>query len=132
MAPYAIVIGVLLIGLGAWGYFGAPLEKQHWTALIPAFVGGPLLILGLLALQEHLRKHAMHAAAAVGLLGFLGGAADLLRRSFTGKLEWGAPVVSGALMAVLCAVFVGLCVKSFIDARRAQARRAADEASPQI
>ena len=28
--------------------------------------------------------------------------------------------VSGLLMSLVCAVFVGLCVKSFIDARKAR------------
>jgi hypothetical protein len=50
-----------------------------WTALIPAFFGLPLVILGVLALQEGWRKHAMHAAVVVGLIGFLGGAFSLVR-----------------------------------------------------
>jgi uncharacterized membrane protein len=120
MAPVAIGFGVLLILVGLAGYFGTGTESV--TALIPAFVGLPLLLLGLLALKESLRKHAMHAAAAVGLLGFLASAGRLLWTRFAGTT---AAVLSQASMAVLCAVFVGLCVKSFIDARRARENKAA-------
>src|SRR5262249_3235266 len=112
MPPVAMVFGVLLILLGMGGYFGVEPEKQHWPALIPTFVGGPLLLLGILGQREHLRKHAMHAAAALGLLGFLGGLGDFLRRFFTNKLEWGPAAYSVVAMIVLCGAFVALCVKS--------------------
>jgi hypothetical protein len=78
MASYAVAFGALLIGLGAWGYLGAEEVHRSVTALIPAFVGLPLLLLGFLAFKEKMRKHAMHAAAAIGLLGFVAAAARLI------------------------------------------------------
>jgi hypothetical protein len=107
VGPITIVFGAVLVLLGLGGYFGS--DTQSMTALIPAFFGVPLALLGLLALKDSLRKHAMHLAAMVGLLGFLGAAGSLIN-----KLQ--------ALMAIVCAVFVGLCVRSFIQARRSRAR----------
>ena len=102
------------------------------TALIPAFLGIPLLLCGLVAMKESARKHAMHAAATLGLLGFLAGAGrgamgigkfvsddpSLNQRSFL--FVW--------LMAIVCAVFVFLCIQSFRSARAAQ-KAGADQAS---
>src|SRR5438128_2075722 len=76
MARYAIVFGILLIAVGLAGYFGTDTTSR--TPLIPAGLGGLLVVLGLLALKDSLRKHAMHAAAMVGLIGFLGGAYRLV------------------------------------------------------
>ena len=118
MARITIAVGVLLIVLGLIGYFGTGMVS--WTALIPAFFGLPLVILGVLALQEGLRKHAMHAAVVVGLIGFLGGAFSFVRPLLSeGEMKPMAATMQ-ALMALICAVFVGLGVKSFINARRAR------------
>ena len=121
MALQAITFGALLTLVGLGGYFGTGMQSV--TALIPAAAGGPLLVLGLWARNDRWHKHAMHAAAAVGLFGLLAALSDFLRRVFTGKLEWGAASLSLALMAVLCGLFVALCIKSFVDARRARAGR---------
>jgi uncharacterized membrane protein HdeD (DUF308 family) len=120
VAGYSVIFGILLIVLGGWGYFGSAEEHRHWTALFPAFFGLALLLLGLLAFKAHLRKHAMHAAAALGLLGLIGGVVRLVMKyAKDGNLEGRAPLASG-LMALACAVFVGMCVNSFIAARRAR------------
>jgi hypothetical protein len=125
----AVVFGVLLIALGVWGRFGGDLglwqplglarpEQLSNTALIPAYVGAALVVLGLLALKESLLKHAMHGAALIGLLGLLAAAGRLISALVAkGKVE-GVSGVSLVLMTLLCAVFVGLCVNSFIQARR--------------
>jgi hypothetical protein len=127
MAPVTIVFGLLLIALGAGGYLAA--EHKSITAWIPAFVGGPLLLLGLIALMGSARKHAMHVAVLVGLLGLLGGIGNAVRVMLKpdGSLT-GLAGLSTLGMTLLCGVFVGLCVKSFIDARRArQARESAGQ-----
>jgi hypothetical protein len=122
MGPITIVFGILLTAVGAWGYFGSEQARTSATALIPAFVGLPLVLLGLLALKDNWRKHAMHAAAALGLIGFLAAVGRLVQKSIQDGLVMGRPVIGTLLMALLCGVFVGLCVKSFIDARRRRAR----------
>lgn len=119
MAKLTIVFGGLLIILGVVGYVIT--GQQSVTALIPAFAGILFVILGGIALKESLRKHAMHVAAALALLGFFGTAAGLFK--LIGWIGGNAPerpaaVVSQSLMSLLCIVFVALCVKSFIDARR--------------
>ena len=125
MPAVSVAFGLLLIALGVWGYWGgalglwepwglAPPERLSGTALIPAYVGAALVVLGLLAFKERLLKHAMHGAAMVGLLGLL---AAIGRVAATGKIS-GVGGVSLMGMMVLCAVFVALCVHSFIQARR--------------
>ena len=125
MARITIGIGLLLTGIGLAGYFP---DKPSITALIPAFVGGVLVVLGLLALSDRLRKHSMHLAAMVGLLGFLGAAGSLLRKPLQGEeLTLGKAALAQVGMAVVCLVFVALCVRSFIEARRSRAQKAAGE-----
>jgi hypothetical protein len=121
-----VVFGVLLTGLGLWGRFGTEGGQNSITSLIPAFVGVPLIGLGLLALKESLLKHAMHAAAALGLLGFLAAGGRLVGKLASDGQVQGAAGVSTAVMTALCGVFVALCVNSFIQARRR--RRAREQA----
>jgi uncharacterized membrane protein HdeD (DUF308 family) len=130
MGPYAIGAGIILIALGGWGYLGADKDAPSMTSLIPAFFGAPLVILGVLALKEHLRKHAMHAAAAIGLIGFIAAAVGLaMGYKRTGTLESRGAIGSGG-MALVCLVFVGLCVNSFIQARRARRLKEQSTGSP--
>ena len=72
----------------------------------------------------------MHAAAALAVLGFLGTVPGLIKffRMLGGaEVARPAAVRSQAIMAVLCVVFVILCVRSFIAARAAQDRRHAPD-----
>ena len=117
MAYTTIVFGLLLTSLGLAGYLLA--GGASVTALIPAFFGIVLLILGILARSEALRKHAMHAAAAVALIGFIGALMSLLRAPF--ETRSGLANFSQVTMALLTAVFVWLCIRSFRAARRARA-----------
>lgn len=119
MASTAVGFGVALIILGVAGY--ALTGAVSITALIPAFFGVVLGILGWVARNPARRKLAMHIAVVVGLLGFLGsmtGLRDVV--SMLGGAEVARPAasISRALMAVVTGVFVALCVKSFVDARR--------------
>ena len=69
----AIVFGALLVLTGVVGYIhGVMNDKASLTAFIPAVFGLVIAILGLTAnVKESLRKHLMHAAVVVALLGFL-------------------------------------------------------------
>jgi hypothetical protein len=69
-----------------------------------------------------LRKHAMHLAAAVSLLGTIGGLVPVVLRSFHFQE---VAVKVGLGMSVLSVIFLAMCVNSFIQARRA--RKAAGE-----
>jgi hypothetical protein len=130
MAPIAILFGVLLTLLGG-GYFvytGMGLEKI--TSLIPAFFGIPLVVLGVIARSEKLRMHAMHGAALLALVGFAM-PAFMVIKGLIGGDEFGTSKQEQAAMAVLCLIFLGLCVKSFIDARVARKRKEAETPSAQ-
>jgi uncharacterized membrane protein HdeD (DUF308 family) len=122
MARLTIIYGLLLIVLGVGSYFVTGQESR--TALIPALFGVPILLCGVVALRDHLRKHAMHGAAALALLGFLGSVPGLLK-AFTlfggGEVERPNAVIAQATMALLSLVFLVLCIRSFINARRSPA-----------
>jgi len=124
MPSTAIASGVFLILIGIVGYIFSDLEStKRLTALIPAAFGLLLVILGVVAQsKENLRKHLMHAAVIVGLLGFLIPTARLLMNVSNLKVSLG--VLTQAAMALVCLFFVILCVQSFINARR---NRTADE-----
>ena len=116
MASTTIVFGILLTLLGVVGYFLT--GTSSLTALIPALFGLLLVILGFLARSESMRKHAMHAAAAVALVGCIGALIPLLRTS--SGVRPAMAVFSQGAMVVLTALFVVLCVRSFRAARRAR------------
>src|SRR5687768_12449325 len=123
MAVITMIFGALLVALGIGGYLIT--GRESLTALIPAIPGALFLVLGALARNPGMRKHAMHIAAAVGLLGFLGSVPGVIKLfRWAGGTEPGRPaaVVAQSVMAVLCAIFVALCVKSFIDARKRRAQ----------
>ncbi len=114
----AVIFGGLLVLTGVVGYVhGVMNDKASFTAFIPAAFGLIIVILGLVAqAKESLRKHLMHGAVVVGLLGFLVPAGRLISK--LSELTLSAAVVSQLVMALLCLVFVLLCVRSFIAARR--------------
>lgn len=135
MAKITIGLGVLLISIGLYAYLvlaapagdGAEAGGRSLTALIPAFLGLPLAVLGAVALRPGARKHAMHAAAMVGLLGLMGTVPGLLKLPALlsgGELDRPSAVAVQSIVAGLCAVFLVLCVRSFIAARRAAASSA--------
>ncbi len=119
MAKITMVFGVLLMVLSAVAF--ALLHHGH--ALIPGGFGLLLVILGGLARTEDTKRRMllMHVAVTIGLLGFLG-----TIPGFIGvvKLALGQPVIRPdaayvqAAMGTICFVFVALCVRSFVAARR--------------
>jgi hypothetical protein len=118
MPSTAIACGILLILIGITGYvYGLMNGNASLTALIPAAFGLLLAILGAVArAKENLRMHIMHAAVLLGLIGFMIPAARVI--SNLGGITLSAAVISQISMALVCLIFVILCVKSFIDARR--------------
>jgi F0F1-type ATP synthase assembly protein I len=128
MAIPTLITAILLIVVGIGGYAQQDAAERSPTALIPAAVGGVLAVCGLLALNDKFRKHAMHFAAVVALVGMLGGFMPLVRQyTKTGTIDPLKPsAAAGELMILICAVFLGLCVSSFISARKA--RKAAEAA----
>lgn len=121
MPKLTIVFGVVLIIVGVAGYVET--GSTHPTALIPSAVGLILAITGALALSPARRALWMHVAVTVGLLGFLGtvkGAYDTFRLAHGVTYEHPVAVVEKGATCLLCLIFVGFCVRSFIEARRAR------------
>lgn len=121
MPLIAIVFGILLDITGTAGYVFT--GQTHKTALIPSVVGTIILVCGIIALNPKFLKHAMHVAAMFGVLGLLGGAGRFvpsLIKHFQGEDVSQVALASTGSMALLCAIFTALCVKSFIDVRRAR------------
>lgn len=122
MPKVTMMTGILLTILGVVCYvFAMQLgaSKQSPTALIPTFLGIPLMLLGFLSLAKpDLKKHFMHAAVTLGLLGFLASFPMGIR----GLITKGATVgpVAQLIMGILCGGFVVLCVRSFVAARKAR------------
>ena len=114
----ALLFGTLLVltGIGGFAAFGSP------TALIPVAFGVLLGACGLVGRKESLRKHAMHAAAAVALLGFLPSVPGLLGIPdlLAGEAARPAAVVLRSAMALLCLAFLVVAVRSFVAARRSR------------
>jgi hypothetical protein len=122
MANVTIGFGLALTALGLGGYLGT--GRTSLTALIPLAFGLLLVICGALARREAWRKHAMHAAAVLGLLGFLGPLRvlpQMLALAGGGAVPHRAAVLDQLAMMVLCGIFLALCIRSFVAARRARA-----------
>ena len=121
MPNLAIVCGVLLILIGLVGYiYGMMNDRGSITALIPEFIGIVLALLGIVSnMKEGLRKHLMHGAVVIALLGFIATAGRLVSR--LGELTASPAVISQALTALVCLIFVILAVRSFAAARRSTA-----------
>ncbi len=119
VSTFSVVVGVLLIlaGLGGWAAYRSP------TALIPVPFGVLFVFFGILARKESLRRHAMHGAAAVALVGFVPSASGLLGLPalLAGEAARPAAVVLRSTMALLCLAFLVVAIRSFVVARRARA-----------
>ena len=122
MYRVTILFGILLGITGVVGFYQS--GAKHPTALIPAFIGIPLFICGIIAAKEAMRMLAIHIAVLVGLIGFIGAAATLFKAD-----QEMAAIVSKLITSVLCVTFVGLCVRSFIQARKTREATAVAEAT---
>ena len=122
MSKMTIALGGTLIVLGIAAYFAT--GGASVTALIPAFFGAPILVLGVVGLlNEGIRKHAMHGAVALAFLGFLGtvGAVRFaLYMVSVGPQHIDNPpaVIVRTLMAILCGVYLYFGIRSFVEARK--------------
>lgn len=123
MPSITLALGIALIVLGVAGYVLTGAASA--TALIPAAFGLLIAIAGVIARDERKRKHAMHAAVAIALLGFLGSVPGLLKVGalFDGTAARPAAVVSQTIMAVLTLGYIVMAVRSFIAARRVSRSR---------
>jgi len=108
------LIGALvLIITGVGFYLGTGMASM--TALIPAFLGIPLLLCGLMAKSPGAVKIAMHVAALIVLLGALGSSRVFMKWADLSMAARSAQLIT----LVVCVWLLVAYIKSFIKARRA-------------
>ncbi len=126
MAKVTIGFGVALILLSAVAYTMLGQHSHGIHSLIPGAFGLLLVTFGAQAETPVAKKRMlfMHIAVTLGLLGFLGTIPGII-----GVIKMAAGTSSGvapdaakvqAIMGTLCLIYVLLCVRSFISARRAR------------
>ncbi len=122
MAKVTMVFALLLCVLGLAGFLFT--GRIHQTALIPTWFGLALGFCGYLAINpdEKKRKLFMHINVTLALLGFLGAAGravyGYVHASSLGVAPDAIALGSQVTMAGLTLIYVILCVRSFIAARR--------------
>lgn len=125
MAKITLVFAVALIILGVAVFIATGSHAP--TALIPAYFGIFLGILGLLANTEDGKRRMlfMHIAVTVGLIGVIfpgwRAASEFIASARWSAMPHPAAVKEEFAMATICLVFVLVCVRSFISARRTRA-----------
>jgi hypothetical protein len=122
MAKVTLVFALLLCVLGLAGFLFT--GRIHQTALIPTWFGLALGLFGYLAINpdEKKRKLFMHINVTLALLGFLGAGGravyGYMNASSLGVAPDAIALGSQVTMAGLMLIYVILCVRSFIAARR--------------
>ncbi len=110
----AKVAGGILVIWGLVAYFMQSADPPSITAMIPAFMGAPLLILGILSERnEANRHHYMHAAMIFALLMVIGGAQGLIDIGGKSNLAIGSHLI----LVVLGSIFMTAGIMSFRHAR---------------
>lgn len=117
----AFGIALILLGLGAYGY-ALSTESPSITALIPAFVGLPIALLGGAGMKWPGKRAAfIHAAVLLAFIGLAGSARGLMGLpdliTQPDEVERPVAVVVQSVMALLSLVYLVLAVRSFIAAR---------------
>jgi Ca2+/Na+ antiporter len=113
----SIIIGVLLDIVGVASFIST--GSTHNAALIPCIIGMIIFVCGILATKQKFLKHAMHAGAVVALFGLIMGLARLIEAFGDASVLKLAPTLS---LIILCGLYLGFCIKSFIEARQARQR----------
>ena len=110
----AILNGAILTAWGVISYFMQSADPPSITALIPAFMGFPMLTLGMLSEKNAKnRHHYMHASMALALVMTIGGA-----RIVTGYSDMSTlAIISHLLLLQVGISFIIVGIKSFRFAR---------------
>jgi hypothetical protein len=110
-------VGLLLmiIGIGSYVLTG----RTSVTALIPAFFGIVFVLLAYVARNEAARKHAMHVAVALALVGAIASLGRAIPAAMGGQLTRPA-VLAQIVTAAVMGFYVWMGVQSFRAARRAR------------
>ena len=89
-------------------------DSSSLTSMIPAFIGLPLVFIGIIStIKPTFRKALMHIAVLIGAIAFLGGL-DFFRSMF-GNYYAG---LSKLMLLITGFTYMYICVQSFIFVRR--------------
>ena len=122
MVRFTTALGIALVVLGVGAYVLT--SAASVTALIPAFVGIPLLVCAAVARAETRRRPAIVVALAVAVLGALGSSMNAIRigEAIAGTAQRPSAVWVSAIMFVLLVVYVVVGVRDLLRSRSASAR----------
>ncbi|NIR53194.1 hypothetical protein GWO43_31520 [candidate division KSB1 bacterium] len=112
MTHLTLILSSLLIVIGVVGYFGTGMVSV--TALIPAFLGLPLLLLNLWARKAESPKTLIPVGAILSGLGFVGsmrGLFKLIAGSFS------TAVLLQTVMFLICGIYMFVVIKYLYNAR---------------
>lgn len=120
MAKLTLIYGALLIAWGAVFSIGS----ESITSWIPAMLGAPILLAGVLSLAVPAKKKIwMHIAVLFGLLAGLGGLRFFAGLGSEAGLFGNVKAASSQLMLLVTgSLYTFLCVRSFIAARKEAAQ----------
>lgn len=120
MTRLTTAVGALLVLTGVLAFVLT--SSTSVTALIPAFVGGLLLICAAVSSRPKLHRHGIHAALVVALVGALGSLMNVVKigELFAGTAARPAAIVTSVILFVACAVYVAIGIRSFVAARKAR------------
>ena len=89
-------------------------ESSSITSMIPAFIGLPLVFIGIVStIKPTFRKALMHIAVLIGAIAFLGGL-DFFRSMFSNYYAG----LSKLMLLITGFIYIYFCVQSFIFVRR--------------
>ena len=117
MPKATVWYGIGLIIFGAIAYTAVGMVT--FSILTPSYYGIALGTAGTVALKAKSRQHAMHLAAVIAVLGIFDALATLVP-DFVGGAELSGSAITELVMAISMIIFLGFCVRSFIQARAEQ------------
>ena len=110
---FNLINSIVLISMSAWGFA----DTNSFTALIPAFFGIILLLLGTMLTNEKLVKLSAHLVVLFTLLILLA----LVVQVLPGVVErGGVGLIRVILMITTSAIAMIVFIKSFIDNRKSR------------
>ena len=95
-----VAFSMFMIALGGIAYLASGMESM--TALIPAFIGVPILLCGLLAAKA--RKPALWAALVLSVLAFVAPLVRIIPTAMSGELSVGFALASQLILMALAAI----------------------------
>jgi hypothetical protein len=122
MVRFTTALGVALVILGVGAYVLT--SAVSITALIPAFVGVPLLACAAVARSARRRRPALAVALAVALLGALGSAMNAIKigEAIAGTAQRPSAVWVSTVMFVLLVGYLVVGVRAVLTSRAGSAR----------